>query len=114
MLNLSLILGYIFQRVRNSLTLQARPVNELLSYWIMPQHIGARTFEQKSRVWEKQDLHLYFLPPYSPELNKIEILWRKMKYEWMPFDASQSFQQLKNRLNETIQNIGYKYTIKFE
>lgn len=28
---------------------------------------------------------LYFLPPYSPELNRIEILWHKIKYEWLPF-----------------------------
>lgn len=26
---------------------------------------------------------LYFLPPYSPELNKIERFWHKMKYTWM-------------------------------
>jgi transposase len=32
-------------------------------------------------------LTLYFLPPYSPELNRIEKLWHKMKYEWMAFKA---------------------------
>jgi hypothetical protein len=26
-------------------------------------------------------VRFYFLPPYSPE----EMLWRKMKYEWLPF-----------------------------
>ena len=34
---------------------------------------------------KKKGLTLYFLPPYSPELNRIEILWRKVKYEWMTF-----------------------------
>jgi hypothetical protein len=28
-------------------------------------------------------LKLYFLPPYSPEPNRIERLWHKMKYTWM-------------------------------
>ncbi|WP_157648304.1 IS3 family transposase, partial [Burkholderia ubonensis] len=32
-------------------------------------------------------LTLYFLPPYSPELNRIEKLWHKMKYEWLAFKA---------------------------
>jgi transposase len=36
---------------------------------------------------EEKGLTLYFLPPYSPELNRIEKLWHKMKYEWMAFKA---------------------------
>jgi transposase len=34
---------------------------------------------------KQQGLTLYFLPPYSPELNRIELLWHKMKYEWLDF-----------------------------
>jgi transposase len=29
--------------------------------------------------WAPKGLHMHFLSPYSPELNRIEILWRKMK-----------------------------------
>lgn len=32
----------------------------------------------------KRNLHLYYLPPYSPELNDIERLFRKAKHEAMP------------------------------
>lgn len=53
------------------------------------------------------------IPPYSPELNLIEILWRKIKYEWMPFSAYQSFPQLQECLDEILANIGKLYTIKF-
>ncbi|WP_128842174.1 transposase [Burkholderia catarinensis] len=28
---------------------------------------------------------LFYLPTYSPELNKIEILWRQLKYRWRRF-----------------------------
>jgi transposase len=28
-------------------------------------------------------LILKYLPPYSPELNLIEILWRHIKYRWL-------------------------------
>jgi transposase len=32
---------------------------------------------------KSQGLTLYFLPPYSPKLKRIERLWHKMKYTWM-------------------------------
>lgn len=32
-------------------------------------------------------VHLFYLPPRSPELNHIERLWRSMKYEDMPVHA---------------------------
>ncbi|KVD58704.1 transposase, partial [Burkholderia ubonensis] len=28
---------------------------------------------------------LFYLPAYSPELNKIEIVWRQLKYRWRNF-----------------------------
>jgi transposase len=37
-------------------------------------------FEQKKRGVKKLDLHIFYLPTYSPHLNPIEILWRKIKY----------------------------------
>jgi transposase len=52
------------------------------------------------------------ITPYSPELNIIEI-WRKIKYEWLPFSAYESFQSLKDALFEVLANIGKSYTIKF-
>jgi len=45
---------------------------------------------KKMQAWRdllEQDFNvrLYFLPPYSPELNRIEMLWRSMKYQWREF-----------------------------
>jgi transposase len=37
------------------------------------------------KVLAQKGLTLYFLPPYSPELNRIEKFWHKMKYELMEF-----------------------------
>ncbi len=70
-------------------------------------------FKAKIERWKELDLHLYFLPPYSPELNKIEILWRKMKYEWISFDAFASLKSLREHLGQLIDKIGEKYTINF-
>jgi len=63
--------------------------------------------------WQKEGLYLKFLPPYCPELNLIEILWRKIKYEWLPLDAYQSFKTMTEALFEVIGGIGSKYRITF-
>jgi transposase len=63
--------------------------------------------------WEKRGLTLYFLPRYSPELNLIEILWRKIKYEWIPGWAYISMTSLDEALREIINSIGRKYRIQF-
>ena len=73
----------------------------------------SKKFGVKIKDWEKMDLLIYFLPPYSPELNLIEILWRRIKYQWLPFDAYLGFQNLKERLLYVLQNFGRKYDIIF-
>jgi transposase len=77
-----------------------------------PIHISDE-LEDCIQAWKKLGIILYFLPAYSPELNKIEILWRKIKYEWMPFSAYDSLASLKDALCEIFANIGSKYTISF-
>jgi len=44
-------------------------------------------FEDRIPYWKMQGLVIKYLPPYSPELNLIEILWRRIKYTWLPFSA---------------------------
>jgi transposase len=47
----------------------------------------AKALQPYLKLLRNQGLTLYFLPPYSPELNRIEKLWHKMKYEWLAFKA---------------------------
>jgi len=39
--------------------------------------------QEKLPEWEEKDFYIFNLPTYSPHLNIIEILWRRMKYEWL-------------------------------
>ncbi len=55
----------------------------------------------------------YFIPPYSPELNLIEILWRFVKYKWLKFEAYTSFENLKLNLNDVLNGFGTKCIINF-
>ncbi len=70
-------------------------------------------FEEELDRWEKEELYVKFLPPYSPELNLIELLWRKIKYEWLPLDAYQNFQTLTASLFDVLKGVGSKYRITF-
>ena len=33
--------------------------------------------------WQERGLYVFYLPAYSPHLNIAEVLWRKLKYEWL-------------------------------
>lgn len=73
----------------------------------------SKKFMGKIPEWKEKDVLIFFLPPYSPELNLIEILWRRIKYNWIPFDAYNCFQNLKERLSYVLNNFGGKYDIIF-
>lgn len=64
------------------------------------------------KVLEGKGLKLYFLPPYSPELNRIEKLWHKMKYEWMAFKARDAA-TLEADVSEIISGFGDKFKMNF-
>ena len=67
-----------------------------------------------SAQWVKHGLMIKYLPPYSPELNLIERLWRFMKYYWIPFSASMSLPCLLQSIEDILQRFGMDYTIAFE
>lgn len=73
----------------------------------------SKTFKAKVVEWRKEDLWIYFLPPYSPEPDLIEILWKRIKYQWLDLDAYENFQALEEKLNIVLINFGTKYDIKF-
>lgn len=70
-------------------------------------------FKENLERWEEQGLTIVPIAPYSPELNIIEILWRKIKYEWIPFSAYESFQNLKEALFDILAGVGETYSINF-
>ncbi|WP_166805132.1 IS630 family transposase [Nitrosococcus wardiae] len=77
-----------------------------------PQHTS-QAFKARLPEWEKAGLFLYYLPPYCPELNLIEILWRFIKYRWLPFSVYQSYATLKEALENRLANFGKEYHITF-
>ncbi len=70
-------------------------------------------FQENVLKWEEKGLFLKYLPPYSPELNLIETLWRFIKYYWLSFSAYESFKKLVDEVEDILKNFGSKYTIGF-
>ena len=59
----------------------------------------SKKFISKMEEWKEKEVYIFFLPPYSPELNLIEILWRRINYQWwIPFDAYIFFSESQRTL----------------
>ena len=71
------------------------------------------TFQARLADWEDRGVHVFYLPTYSPHLNKIETLWRKMKYEWLRPEAYTDFRTLKTAVWYILDRVGLKYNIQF-
>src|SRR4029450_1304498 len=78
-----------------------------------PMH-RSQAFIQQIPYWVSQGLIVKYLPSYSPELNLIEILWRFIKYYWLPFSAYTSFQCLCKAVEDILTRFGTDYTITFQ
>ena len=77
-----------------------------------PTHTS-KAFTENIPKWEEKGLFLKRLPPYSPELNLIEILWRFIKYQWLPFSAYNSLKDLTHEIENVLKNVGQKFQIDF-
>lgn len=61
---------------------------------------------------EEHSTDLYFLPAYSPELNRIEMVWKRMKYHWRDFKIMTS-DQIETWVGRVSSEFGSLYTFTF-
>lgn len=73
----------------------------------------SKIFQEKKQKWEDVGLYIFYLPAYSPHLNRIEILWRQVKYRWIKPDDYQNLDTLKNALNLIWNSFGNSYMVHF-
>lgn len=72
----------------------------------------AKEIEPLLKVLQGKRLKLYFLTPYSPELNRIEKRWHKIKFEWMAFKYSDAM-TLEADVDKILAGFGKKYKLDF-
>jgi len=71
-------------------------------------------FQEAMNRWKEKDLFIFFLPTYSPHLNIIETLWRKIKYEWLKPQHYENAQTLKNAVIDILKSYPEKFNIVFD
>jgi transposase len=69
--------------------------------------------QQKMQEWKKLNLFFQFLPPYSSELNPIEILWRRIKHNWLEISDYHSAKTLELAVENILKLYNLKYSTNF-
>lgn len=70
-------------------------------------------FHDKIKEWKELDIDIFYLPRYSPNLNIIETLWRKIKYEWLKPDDYQDLKTLEAAIDNILVKFGTDFSINF-
>ncbi len=73
----------------------------------------ARIIKEQISVWQQRGLFLFYLPRYSPHLNIVETLWRKLKYEWLAPKDYQSRDSLCYAVQQALKSVGTSLHINF-
>jgi transposase len=73
----------------------------------------SQIIKERKKVWQQRGLYIFYLPRYSPHLNIVETLWRKLKYEWLtPLDY-QSKENLFYQVTQALKAVGNSLFIQF-
>lgn len=73
----------------------------------------AKQITERQSVWQQRGLYLFYLPRYSPHLNIVEILWHKLKYEWLSPQDYETTDGLFYTVRQILAAVGTTLTISF-
>jgi transposase len=63
--------------------------------------------------WQARGLFVFYLPAYSPHLNIVETLWRKLKYEWLLPEHYATPQSLFYGVRQALAAVGTGLRVRF-
>lgn len=61
---------------------------------------------------KKQGVKFEFLSPYSPELNRIEVMWRLMKHRWLAVKR-RTEEELERAVEHVFEHFGRQFKMEF-
>jgi transposase len=73
----------------------------------------AKLIRERIRAWQARGLFVFYLPAYSPHLNIVETLWRKLKYEWLMPEHYETTQSLFYAVRQALAAVGTGLKIRF-
>lgn len=71
-------------------------------------------WEAKREEWEQKGLYIFFLPKYSPHLNRIERFWKQVKYHWLKAEDYLSLDVLKQALHTIFSDFSTYFMLDFK
>lgn len=74
----------------------------------------SKKVRQMIPYWEQRGLHLFFLPPYSPQLNIVERLWKEIKARYLQPQDYISADDLFYSLSRICANIGIELGLRWK
>ena len=82
-----------------------------------PAHVAKRVQERR-KFWQERGLFVFYLPPYSrrpvgTRLNIAEVLWRKLKYQWLRPQDYLDTQTLFYQVRQALAAVGTLLKIQF-
>lgn len=78
-----------------------------------PAHVAKRVQERRP-FWQERGLFIFYLPPYSPHLNIVEVLWRKLKHQWLRPQDYLETQTLFYQVRQALAAVGSLLKIHFK
>ena len=76
--------------------------------------VHVKAARENQSAWEERGLFVWFLPTYSPHLNIAEILWRKLKYEWLQPGDYRDKETLHTAVHAKLDEVGKGLKIAFK
>ncbi len=76
--------------------------------------VHLKAAREYAQVWEEKGLFVWFLPTYSPHLNIAEILWKKLKYEWLQSTDYRDKETLHTAVRSRLEEVGKSLKIAFK
>ena len=73
----------------------------------------AKLIRERIQAWQARGLFVFYLPAYSPHLNIVETLWRKLKYEWLLPEHYETAQGLFYAVRQALAAVGTGLRIRF-
>jgi len=75
--------------------------------------VHTKAVKERWAVWQERGLFVLFLPTYSPHLNIAEMLWRKLKYEWLRPEDYADKETLRLAVWQALSAVGQLLSIQF-
>ena len=75
--------------------------------------VHRRAVKDRGYLWQERGLFVWFLPTYSPHLNIAEVLWRKLKYEWLRPEDYATLDTLRLAVWTALKAVGNTLNIAF-